>query len=277
MEINRLDTREPPGEDPAMVQEKLEEIRRLITEQPDLKIWSDEDWYLLRFLRYRNFNPAYALRQLKSYEKFKAEQGPSWLEIPRTHFTDILNSRVAQVLIDRHPDGARILWLQVGIWQPSEVPAETLLQICGVLGEIGELEPISQGTGVYAILDMANLGFTQFRGLSPSFAGKMVSYLATAFPMRLNGIHIVHQPALFSMVFSLFKGFLDERMRRRLFFHGHDLESLHEHIPANVLPPELGGDNPQPEDPHWWQCTVFGDAVTSGLKKQGIVFVNNPA
>ncbi|XP_067007619.1 clavesin-2 isoform X2 [Anabrus simplex] len=240
MEINRLDTREPPGEDPAMVQEKLEEIRRLITEQPDLKIWSDEDWYLLRFLRYRNFNPAYALRQLKSYEKFKAEQGPSWLEIPRTHFTDILNSRVAQVLIDRHPDGARILWLQVGIWQPSEVPAETLLQICGVLGEIGELEPISQGTGVYAILDMANLGFTQFRGLSPSFAGKMVSYLA-------------------------------------LFFHGHDLESLHEHIPANVLPPELGGDNPQPEDPHWWQCTVFGDAVTSGLKKQGIVFVNNPA
>ncbi|XP_067007620.1 clavesin-1 isoform X3 [Anabrus simplex] len=162
MEINRLDTREPPGEDPAMVQEKLEEIRRLITEQPDLKIWSDEDWYLLRFLRYRNFNPAYALRQ-------------------------------------------------------------------------------------------------------------------TAFPMRLNGIHIVHQPALFSMVFSLFKGFLDERMRRRLFFHGHDLESLHEHIPANVLPPELGGDNPQPEDPHWWQCTVFGDAVTSGLKKQGIVFVNNPA
>ncbi|XP_049799561.1 clavesin-1-like [Schistocerca nitens] len=91
------------------------------------------------------------------------------------------------------------------------------------------------------------------------------------FPIRINGVHVVNEPAIFGLVFSLFKSFLNERMQKRLFLHGHDMESLHSHITPDWLPPDLGGSGKE-TDLNEWLSYVLSQPVVLGLKKVGYIF-----
>ncbi|KAJ8960655.1 hypothetical protein NQ314_006047 [Rhamnusium bicolor] len=63
----------------------------------------------------------------------------------------------------------------------------------------------------------------------------------TCFPIKIHALHIVNQPWIFDIVYNIFKPFLDERMKERIFFHGEDMESLHQHIDPKHLPERYGG------------------------------------
>lgn len=60
-------------------------------------------------------------------------------------------------------------------------------------------------------------------------------------PMRTDAIHIVNQGWAFDMVFKMFKPFLNEKMRSRIFFHGANMASLQNHIDKEHLPSRYGG------------------------------------
>ncbi|XP_070153604.1 clavesin-1 isoform X2 [Polyergus mexicanus] len=58
-------------------------------------------------------------------------------------------------------------------------------------------------------------------------------------------VHFVKQPFLFNMVWTMFKPFVREKLRKRMFFHGNNMSSLHTHIPVSHLPKNYGGDLPE--------------------------------
>lgn len=68
-------------------------------------------------------------------------------------------------------------------------------------------------------------------------------------PARLKAVHIVNQPYIFNMLFAIFKPFMREKLRNRIFFHGSDKQSLLNYIDAKALRKRHGGALPEPEIP----------------------------
>lgn len=62
--------------------------------------------------------------------------------------------------------------------------------------------------------------------------------------MKVHALHIVNQSWVFDTIYHIFKPFIDERMKSRIFFHGEDMESLHQHIDPKHLPARYGGIHP---------------------------------
>ena len=72
-------------------------------------------------------------------------------------------------------------------------------------------------------------------------ASMVVALIVSAFPMTTHAIHILHQSWVFDVMFSVFKPLLDVKMQNKIFFHGSNMESLHEHISPLHLPKKYGG------------------------------------
>ncbi|GFY66944.1 clavesin-2 [Trichonephila inaurata madagascariensis] len=50
------------------------------------------------------------------------------------------------------------------------------------------------------------------------------------------------EAVVFKYAWSIFKFFLSEKVKSRMFLHGDDIQDLHKYIPKEVLPQEYGGD-----------------------------------
>lgn len=145
---------------------------------------------------------------------------------------------------------------------------------CVIFLEAATLEPETQVHGAVVIFDMDGLSLQQTWQFTPSFAKRIVDWLQDSVPMRIKGIHIVNQPKIFQIVFALFKPFLREKLRNRIYFHGSDFESLHKHISPKHLPPNYGGTSqiPRVDGNQWFgmleQCDREYKAINSyGLRK----------
>lgn len=53
------------------------------------------------------------------------------------------------------------------------------------------------------------------------------------------------QPFLFDIVWRMFKPFTREKLRKRMFFHGSKMNSLHSHLNPSHLPKNYGGELPE--------------------------------
>ena len=99
----------------------------------------------------------------------------------------------------------------------------------------------TQIAGVTIIEDAEGFGLNQLRHFTIENAKNMTSFTQDSFPLWFRSIHIVNAPRLFYLAYNVVKPFLNERVKNNLFFHS-SLESLHEHVPKDILPEELGGD-----------------------------------
>lgn len=63
--------------------------------------------------------------------------------------------------------------------------------------------------------------------------------------MRTVAIHIINQNWAFDAAFQVFKPFLNQRMKEKIYFHGKDMKSLHKHILPAHLPKKYGGQMPE--------------------------------
>nr|CAD7417791.1 unnamed protein product [Timema poppensis] len=66
-----------------------------------------------------------------------------------------------------------------------------------------------------------------------------------AMPLRLKEVHMVNQPFIFNAVFQLFKPFIREKLKARMYFHGKKMESLHKYMNPDHLPEDYGGKKPK--------------------------------
>lgn len=97
----------------------------------------------------------------------------------------------------------------------------------------------------------------------------------TCMPLRTDAIHIVNQGWAFDMVFKMFKPFLNEKMRSRIFFHGTNMTSLHNHIDKAHLPSRYGGYLKDFPYTSWTDNLKQNDKILRELQQLGYAICND--
>lgn len=102
-------------------------------------------------------------------------------------------------------------------------------------------------------------------------AGMVLSLMVTAFPIKSYEIHILHQSWIFDAMFAVFKPLLDDRMKNKMFFHGADMESLHQHIAPTSLPKKYGGTRNEFPYHKWIDSLTKNRSIVEEMQQLGYI------
>uniref|UniRef100_A0A0A9YIW8 Alpha-tocopherol transfer protein-like n=1 Tax=Lygus hesperus TaxID=30085 RepID=A0A0A9YIW8_LYGHE len=230
-------------ETPELREEALRQLIDMIDSRDDMNRTYLPDEYLLGFLRVCKFYPESAFKRLHTSLVFK-EKYPKYCENLRPlEEKNVFASNVFTVLPYRDQHGRRILLIEAGCrWSPKAVSLVELVRGVMMVVEAALLEPHTQICGATIVIDMIGLPMSHVWQFSPGFAKMLLDWVQEVVPCRVKAVHIVNQPYIFNMVFNIFKPFIGEKLRNRIFFHGTDHASLCAHIEPKFLPTQYGGE-----------------------------------
>ncbi|XP_076348147.1 alpha-tocopherol transfer protein-like [Tachypleus tridentatus] len=227
---------------------EIQILRNLVKGDSDL-VTPLDDGFLLKFLHARKFDPERALHLLQKYYRLRAANP--------TLFYNFLPSAVNDVLLITFKDSyfiglplvqlflssernkisnkrfivgyisnssiipKRTFLISVGLWNTSKYDANEIFRTNMMCLEMAVRDTVTQENGIAAIIDLRGFGL---------------------FPARFNAIHFVNESNLFGVMFNLVKPLLSEKLKKRIHFHGTNFRSLHQHIPADILPSDYGGN-----------------------------------
>jgi len=233
-------------ETPENVKKALEELKELLKNDPSLNFDTDDE-FLIIFLRPCKFYAKSAYELMKRIADFK-EKHKALIGnlLPEDEKNSFINYDVVNVLKNRDHKGRRVLIQNCGSkWDPSKVTADQVFRMLYLMHEAAVLEPETQVRGGVVIMDFDGLSTKQVMALTPSVSMRLLGFIQDAMPLRLKEVHIVKQPFIFNMVWTIFKPFIKEKLKGRLFFHGSKMASLHKHLDPANLPKNYGGELPE--------------------------------
>lgn len=227
------------------IQEDLNALRQWIAKSPHLRSRID-DQFLIAFLRGCKYSLERTKEKLDMFYTVRT-MSP---ELIRTRdpedpkIRDIIRLGVGLPLpYTETPDSPRIILIRPAAYDPAKYTIEEVIRISTMANDLMMIEDDNFViAGQIGILDLSNVTMAHFLQFSPTFVKKMTMMSQEASPLRQKGFHYINTPNGFEMVFNMFKNFMSEKNKSRLYVHGHDLESLYRHVPKKLLPAEYGGD-----------------------------------
>ncbi|XP_034175121.1 alpha-tocopherol transfer protein isoform X1 [Osmia lignaria lignaria] len=219
----------------------LQELRDMIYERGECMPHRMDDDFLIRFLRTRGFNVPRAHRLIVNYCNFKEEHPEIHQDVSPVEMKHIGEDDVMTVPAYRTQCGRRMMIYRLGNWDPRKYSVEEIFKATVIVLELGVLEPRAQILGGVAIFDLEGITMAHAWTITPQVANMVTALMVSAFPMKTYAIHILHQSWVFDVMFSVFKPLLDVRMQNKIFFHGSNMDSLHQHISPSHLPKKYGG------------------------------------
>ncbi|CAG9565902.1 unnamed protein product [Danaus chrysippus] len=237
------------SEDPETRQTAIHNLRNLIYQRGECNPRRLDDAYLLRFLRCRRFIPALAHKLMVRYEEFRRKN--SYLYDCKAFGLQKVKGVYGGTLPES-PHHGRITLMRFGRWDTEAVPVVDVVRCALLMDEIAVMQPKLQILGVTIIVDLEGLSVRHVRHLTPTIAHQIVSLMGVSFPLLLHGLHIVRYNWILNTFFYVFKQFIPTAAWERVHFHGHDMASLHRHIPPEYLPPEYGGCCPHVVEVDEW-------------------------
>lgn len=137
--------------------------------------------------------------------------------MPEDEKNSFVANDVVNVLTNLDQDDRRVLVVHCGkIWDTKQVTSEQLFRVFYLIHIAALVEESTQVRGVVVIMDFDGLGMSQVRALTPSWSKRLLTFIQDAAPMRLKQVHIVNQPFIFNMVWTLFKPFVREKLSKRV-------------------------------------------------------------
>lgn len=231
-------------ETPEQREESLQQLIKLIENEEDLAIPVDHELFLLSYLRACKFYPESAFERMKTMYKFRAKY-PKYTSnlVPDEAHRNVFEQRMLTVLPSRDQHGRRIMLAEVGSkWNPKQCSLVEVIRGVMLIVEAAVMEPKTQVSGANVIVDCMGLSLQHVWQFSPGFAKMLLEWIQECVPCRIKAIHVVNQPYIFNMLFSIFKPFIQEKLRNRIHFHGEDRASLLNFIDSKFLPSKYGGD-----------------------------------
>ncbi|CAN7936961.1 unnamed protein product [Ixodes hexagonus] len=251
------------GETESRREEALEELNRLLQDEPDLDARRDPE-FLLRFIRVRKYDVDAALATITNYYKNRLAFASA--------FTGLTPATVKPeakplyfVLPERDLQGRLVLVMRLGAWMPDIVSYHEFQQAGMMCLDHVAADPSTQTAGVSLIIDCEGFTATKMLSCSISLMRRGLDYLQNSLPMRVKAQHIVRESYVFDLLYALLRPFIKKKMTARIHCHGYDFEKLHEQIDPSALPEEYGGQGPP----------LDLDAFWKGLGDEEHVFVEN--
>lgn len=259
-------------ETPEIIAESCAELKKLIEGESNLITPDNEDFYQI-FLRPCKYYPKSAFSLMKRYYRFRQNYPHIFVHLLPSKEKIAICSNLIYPLPFRAKDGTRILVVEGGKrWNPKEVSTIDLfkgLLLCMYLA-LGESK--TQIAGACVIIDVEGLSLSHITYITPSFAKMLVDFIQKCLPARLKHIHIVKQSFLFNMAFAIFKPFLEEKIRKRICFHGTNWDSLMNFIDKKALLKRHGGELEMPEGQfgvHFWQSLCYCEPLFEVIHRCG--------
>ncbi|XP_051153477.1 alpha-tocopherol transfer protein-like isoform X2 [Leptopilina boulardi] len=229
------------GETEEVKCQTLQELREMIYERGECSPHRMDDSFLIRFLRARNFNVYRAHRLVVNYFNFKEEHPSIHNNVNPLNMRHIGDDDVMTVPAYRTQCGRRMMIYRIGNWDPRKYSVEELFKATVIVLELGILEPRAQVLGGVVIFDLEGITMAHAWTITPQIASMVIALMVTSFPMKTHAIHILNQSWVFDAIFAVFKPLLDSRMQDKIYFHGHDMSSLHQYVAPENLPKKYGG------------------------------------
>nr|XP_022911696.1 alpha-tocopherol transfer protein-like [Onthophagus taurus] len=227
----------------------LDELRNWLKNEENFFKPNEDTAFLLKFLRPCKFYAKSAFKIMKKFYKFKEKnlkysQNLIPESVERCYIDEIITFLPARTL-----EGSRIMVVNIANWNPKEVSVTTFIRGVFIALEIAMGEPKTQVGGVHVILNLEGLSLSHITQFNPSLARMILQLVQECLPLRLKGIHIINQLTLFKVIYAIFKPFIGEKLKKRLFFHGTNYDELLAKVDSFCLPPRWGGTLSSPDAP----------------------------
>lgn len=240
------------NEDPLQRSEMIEQLRNKITswkpsrvEEKSLVLSDVNNCFLLMFLRARKFDVDKALQLYVNYHVFRHKHSSMLADLNLKSVEHVLETEVIKVLDSRCLDGSKVLCVYPGRWDSVNIPfVDNFRATLLVLDKLIQDEE-TQVHGFSVVYDFTGSSFMSVLKVAQSeliTKGVLIELLQESFPARFKGVHLLHQPWYVSIVLSVIRPFMKQKLRDRIHSHGEDFKSLHMFIEAENLPEELGGN-----------------------------------
>ncbi|KAL1430462.1 hypothetical protein MTO96_014907 [Rhipicephalus appendiculatus] len=233
------------GETPAVKQAALNELRRLISDEPSLHCPMD-DVFLVRFLRARKYDTQAAFKNVKKYFKVRTEHPEIFEDFTPSGipFDDVCRKhRLATLSRHRDQMGRMAMLIKAGAWNTEISSLNDFIRVAFVIIEHILTWEDFVIRGFVIIVDLKGLSIYHLAHFTPSVTRTVFSLLQDCMPVRLKGLYYINSPPIFDVFFGITKLFLSAKLLKRVRLFGHDLEELRQLVPDDVIPEENGGTN----------------------------------
>ncbi|KAG5672156.1 hypothetical protein PVAND_002309 [Polypedilum vanderplanki] len=233
------------NETPERLKSDLKLLKEWIKQCPHLRVRTD-DQFLVTFLRGCKFSLEKAKQKFDLYYTVRSHLPEVMLN------RDPLNERLQTIIrlgvglplpFTEKPDGPRIILIRPGAYDASIYTVAEMIKISNMIQDILMNEDDNYViAGQIGILDCANVTMAHFMQFNPTFIRKITIMSQEASPTRQKGFHFINTPLGFESCFNLFKSFINDKNKTKLYVHGSNLNSLYKVIPRKLMPKEYGGE-----------------------------------
>lgn len=230
-------------EDPKRRQDDIRALREWLLTQKHICSRLD-DVYLLCFLRGSKFSLQTAKRKLDLYHTL-ITHCPEQLRPLDTRvdpLREAFSCGAMLPMLDPLPGGQGLIIVRAARRDPERMSQDTMFLAANMIREMWlEQCEWTQVAGVVGIVDLQGMTGAHAVSMTPTCIKKAVTIWEAA-PVRQKEVHYVNVPAFAETVISIFRRFMKPKLQKRLHVHSGDWsESLRQHFPPDILPPEYGG------------------------------------
>ncbi|KAG7209535.1 hypothetical protein KM043_015616 [Ampulex compressa] len=248
-------------------------VRAILREMPDIDLKHCTDEYITRFLLARKFRTEQAAALIAAYQAQIAHRQDIFgnLTARDPALQRALRAGIPGVLPARDRKGRCVLVILASQWDPIAVPALSVQRAIFLVLEILIQDPRNQQSGFVAVVDWSGFSLRQGGALGAAALRNLIAALRGRFPARFKAIHFLSAPLYVQATLALVKPFLDEKTRNKIYLHGNNLSTLHEHLPTDILPAELGGTGPAFNPGLWAEPVIHSamkEAELAAIKKE---------
>ncbi|EFN65174.1 Retinaldehyde-binding protein 1-like protein 1 [Camponotus floridanus] len=224
----------------------IKTVRAILRQMPDVDLESCTDEYITRFLLARKYRTEQAAALIAAYQAQIAHRQDIFgnLTARDSALQRALRAGIPGVLPARDKKGRCVLVILASQWDPIAVPALSVQRAIFLVLEILIQDPRNQQCGFVVVVDWSGFSLRQGSALGAAALRNLIAALRGRFPARFKAIHFLSAPLYVQATLALVKPFLDEKTRNKIYLHGNNLSTLHEHLPTDILPAELGGTGP---------------------------------